>query len=105
MKENFTGINRVYTKDRFMYEVYINGKCIGTKLKNDDAEDLLYNELEKVNSNAVDFTVELRNILEKYKVNMKFEDSSVLVTFNDDVTVPFVVDGNNINTEVLDNIL
>ena len=105
MKENFTGINKIYTKERFMYEVYVKGKYIGTKLKIDDAEELYYAELEKMNANVIDFKVELHNILEKYKVNITFEDSSVLVTFDGDITVPFVIDGNNINAEVLDNIL
>lgn len=101
MKENFSGINRVYSKDRFMYEVYVDGKLISTKLTSDDAIDLYHSEIDKKKKKQIDFKVALSNILDEYKVNMKMEYESILVTFDDDVTPPFFIDGKEINSEVI----
>lgn len=101
MKENFTGINRIYTKERFMYEVYVDGELISTKLNSDDAIDLYHLEIDKKKKKQIDFKVALSNILDEYNVNMKMEDDSILVTFDDDVTPPFVIDGKEINSDVI----
>lgn len=101
MKDNFSGINRIYSKDRFMYEVYVDGKLISTKLTSDDAVDLYHLEFDKKKKKQINFKVALSNILDEYKVNMKMEDGSILVTFDDDTTPPFFIEGKEINSEAI----
>ena len=103
MGENYSGINRIYAKDRFMYEVYVNGKLICTTFSNDEAIERYRNEIAKNKIKQIDFKVALNNILDEYKVNMIFEKEYILVTFDDDVTPPFIIGGNTINTDVLVN--
>lgn len=101
MKEKFSGINRIYSKDRFMYEVYVDGKLISTKFNSDDAIDLYHLEMDKKKKKQIDFKVALSNILDEYKVNMKIEEDYILITFDDDVTPPFFIEGKDINSETI----
>jgi hypothetical protein len=98
---DYSGVNRVYTKDRFVYEVYVNGKLIGVQLTNDDADEVFNGEMKKMNAKSVDFINELKSLIDSYRVDIVFENDSIVFKFNDDVTVPFIVDGNSINVNVL----
>lgn len=47
MKDNYTGIDRKYDKDRFFYYLYVDGKFIDKFVNFNDAESALKKENEK----------------------------------------------------------
>lgn len=100
MKDNYTGIDRKYDKDRFFYYLYVDGKFIDKFVNFNDADSVLKKENEKKESRVKLFKIAFGSILDKYKVNMEFIDNTISVTFDDDITPSFVIEGNKINSEV-----
>lgn len=100
MENNYTGIDRRYDKDRFFYYVYVDGKPIGQFINYSDAEDAI-KKANALKQNKIDlFKIAFSNILDKYKVNMECVDNKILVTFDNNITPSFVIDGNKINSDV-----
>jgi hypothetical protein len=98
MKDNYTGIDRKYDKDRFFYYLYVDGKFIDKFVNFNDAECAL--KREKKESRVKLFKIAFGSILDKYKVDMSFENDKITVTFDDGITQSFSIDGNKINSEV-----
>lgn len=100
MEDNYTGITRLYDKDKFFYYVYVDGKLIGKYVNFNDAEEAIKND-KAIKQNKIDlFKIAFGSILDKYKVNMEFIDNTISVTFDNDITPSFVIEGNKINSEV-----
>lgn len=100
MKDNYTGIERKREKDRFFYYVYVDGKFVDKFVNFNDAEETIKVEKEKRDARIKLFKISFGSVLEKYNVNMKFENDKVLVTFDDGIVQSFVIDGNDINSKV-----
>lgn len=100
MKDNYTGIDRKYDKDRFFYYLYVDGKFIDKFVNFNDADSALEKENEKKECRVKLFKIAFGSILDKYKVDMSFENDKITVTFDDGITQSFIIDGNKINSEV-----
>jgi hypothetical protein len=98
MKENYTGIERLYDKDRFFYYVYVDGQLINKFVNFSDAENAIKNAKKQAKIDL--FKIAFASILDKYKVNMTFIDNKIDVTFDNNITPSFTIDGNEINSEV-----
>ena len=100
MEKKYTGIDRKRDKDRFFYRVYVDGKFIDKFVNFNDAEEVIKSEKQKKEDRIKLFKIAFASILEKYKVNMTFENDIISVTFDDNITPSFDIDGNTINAEV-----
>ena len=100
MEKKYTGIDRKRDKDRFFYYVYVDGKFIDKFVNFNDAEEVIKNEKQKKEDRIKLFKIAFGSILKKYNVNMTFENNNISVTFNDNVTPSFDIEGNIINAEV-----
>lgn len=100
MEKKYTGIDRKRDKDRFFYYVYVDGKFIDKFVNLNNAEEVIKSEKQKKEDRIELFKIAFASILEKYKVNMTFENDIISVTFDDNITPSFDIDGNTINAEV-----